>query len=849
MFEPGKQISINGNAVYEYIHTKNQLQVLLCPVPGSNSCAYMRVVRAGSKDEVGVTKSGAAHILEHQSFRIDNGKIWEMARLGDEINASTDLDATKFYIIHQPSQTEEAIKIDAHRFGNHVIPAEAVPIEMHAVKNELERGQRIGSKMFGMTASTAIIQHPYHGQTIGTLSDVVNTTATELDHFRAKFYVPNNATLIFTGNFDPQKTLQHIHRYFGDMPVGLSCNPVHSPEPVQQGLRTIDLNVLSPCPMVCMAFHSPIGNSKESLVLKVISRLTWYNKQGRAKALLDHNILHDVAVYAPRQKDPYLWFLHGTMRVFDSHVQNNMLEMLQTFASVPVSEQRLLTVKRQMRDMWNRATESVSDIMNEIGNGVAIGNWTDIADRHQVLDSITSNDIMQVASTIFRSDNMTVTRVIPTRNIVSLKTITPLVSSHPTAPRVAKLSCKNKAQSWSIIKVAPTTNIICVPQAKYIRASLSAYYPPALKDIASLLTNVSGKKYTTELAALHSDRVFYNESEFIHMAMTFPLSASDIKQAATQMYKYDWLHPVFNEEEVEITKRNMISEMRAQATEQSYYVKSVFIQGLFTGTIYNIPMEQRIRDLTHLTGDHLDRFHQELILNGDNNYITIVAPTLKTAQIVAKQLPVHSVLPVPTMTWISRPRKAAEIQRVCPGVSSFSVMMGQSVPLKGNQSSSIALQCAANILGGGMTSRLMHTVREVMGLGTYGIFCTLKNVNERSDQIFVIQATFSPDSLKEGLACTKQLLRDFCVKGITEKELDFAKECMIGTRQLAADTVDTLQSMVMEEIIKNNDPIKEFAKFEESVKKLTVSQVNFAIHKYIDPETMFSVVYGPEIKK
>ena len=62
MFKPGKQISINGNAVYEYIHTKNQLQVLLCPVPGSNSCAYMRVVRAGSKDEVGVTKSGAAYI-------------------------------------------------------------------------------------------------------------------------------------------------------------------------------------------------------------------------------------------------------------------------------------------------------------------------------------------------------------------------------------------------------------------------------------------------------------------------------------------------------------------------------------------------------------------------------------------------------------------------------------------------------------------------------------------------------------------------------------------------------------------------------------------------------------------
>ena len=151
MWRPGPSATLQQNTVYSYQHQNNNLTVLLCPVPGSSVTAYMRAVKAGSKDEAATTPMGAAHFIEHMSFRIQNGKIWSLASKGDVINAETNMDSTRFYVVHLPEQTEETIQIDAERFQTAAVPADKVPVEMKAVLNELERGEKAGNKMFRTT--------------------------------------------------------------------------------------------------------------------------------------------------------------------------------------------------------------------------------------------------------------------------------------------------------------------------------------------------------------------------------------------------------------------------------------------------------------------------------------------------------------------------------------------------------------------------------------------------------------------------------------------------------------------------------------------------------------------------
>ena len=847
MWKSGESISVSGNSVFEYTHKKNDLRVLLCPISGTNSCSYMRVVHAGSKDEVGISKSGAAHFLEHMSFRIDDGKIWELAAKGDQINANTNLDSTKFFVIHLPEQTEDVLKIDAHRFSNHSVPEDKISVEMQAVKNELlQKHTRTGPRMFAAVTAMAFTAHPYMRQTIGDISDVENSKANEFDNYRDHFYVPNNATLIFTGNFNPQTVLQYVHKYFGNMPKGINCNPVHCPEPAQNGLRISELNISAPCHMLCLAFHTPNGRTKELLTLKIIANLLWKNRSGRGKQLLTSNILHDIGVYCPKQHDPFLFFFHGTMGRPNPSAPHEMLEILQTFSTVPVNEIDLNNGKRQMVDEWDRSTESPSDIMNAIAAGVSIGNWTEISDRHHILSSITKHDIMRVAESIFRKDNMNIVRVVPSSETESqsLPIEVDTTIHRSKAPEINDIRVESETKAnWSVHNIDITTNVLLSPQAKYARATISARFDPKYSDIASLFVKNSGEKGQQELYNLHSNRNFASDHEFVHLNMELPLELGKLKQAASLIINTDWQSPHFDEEEIEIKKRQTISEMRTLEQDQSYMTKSVFVQELFSNTMYHIPITQRIGTLESVTADHMKQFHRKWMIGGDNTIVTILSPTEEMGQNLAKILPTSSQMPVSTMTWKSLPRKAMQSHIPLKGYGSISVMIGQTVPIK-DHPSSIALECAVEIFGGGMTGRLMHIVREEKGLGTYGIYSELKLVNSRTDKIFVISGSFSPDSFDAGMKCTRKLLADFCQKGITEKELEFAKTRMIGSRKISRDNVTELKQACTDEIINGNDPFASFESFDKRVGELTVSKVNDAIKKYLDCTKMIEISCG-----
>ena len=848
MWKSGESISVSGNSVFEYTHKKNDLRVLLCPILGTNSCSYMRVVHAGSKDEVGISKSGAAHFLEHMSFRIDDGKIWELAAKGDQINANTNLDSTKFFVIHLPGQTEDVLKIDAHRFSNHSVPEDKISVEMQAVKNELlQKHTRTGPRMFAAVTAMAFTAHPYMRQTIGEISDVENSKANEFDNYRDHFYVPNNATLIFTGNFNPQTVLQYVHKYFGNMPKGINCNPVHCPEPAQNGLRISELNISAPCHMLCLAFHTPNGRTKDFLTLKIIANLLWKNRSGRGKQLLTSNILHDIGVYCPKQHDPFLFFFHGTMGGPNPSAPHEMLEILQTFSTVPVNEIDLNNGKRQMVDEWDRSTESPSDIMNAIANGVSIGNWTDVSDRHHILSSITKHDLMRVASTVFRKDNMTITSVMPSSETESqslpVKVDTPIHRLKAPASLDIRVESEPKANR-SMHKIGKTTNVLLSHQAKYARASISARFDPKYSDIASLFVKNSGERKQQQLYNLHSNRNFASDHEFVHLNMELPLDIGKLKQAASLITSTDWKSPHFDEQQIEIIKRQMISEMRTLDQDQAFMTKSTFVKGLFSNTVYNIPITRRIETLERVSADHMKQFHRKWIIGGDNTIVTIVSPTVEIGQKLAKILPTSSQRPVSTMSWKSLPRKPMQNHISLKGYGSIAIMIGQTISIKADNPASVALECASEIFGGGMTGRLMHIVREQKGLGTYGIYSELKSVNSRTDKIFVISGSFSPDSFDAGMQCTKELLADFCQNGITEKELEFAKSRMVGNRKILRDDVTELKQACIDEIISGKEPFASFELFDRRVGELTVSLVNNAITTFLDCTKMIEISCG-----
>lgn len=840
MWQPGPSIELQNNPVYSYTHRDNGLKVLLCPVPDSRVCAYMRAISAGSKDENG--KTGSAHFIEHMSFRIQNGKIWSLASKGDVINAETNMDSTRFYVVHLPHQTSDTIRIDSERYKQAAVPADKVPVELHAVINELERGERAGNKMFHTTSALAILEHPYHHSTIGTRFDVSSTTAADMEHFRNQFYVPNNTTLIFSGNFDAAKILQDVHVNFGSIPASETLQTEHTPEPPQQGRRFAELNLEAPCPMICMAFRCPEGSTKDSIVLQCISRLTWHNAQGRAKHLIDTNVLHDVSTYAPRQLNPYLWFMHGTLETSGDlkTAEAQMYDTLETFMTHPVTEEELHACKSSLQDDWSRSVESMTDIMNELGRGVSMGNWKDCADRRVALESVTPADITSVAKLVFRRHHMTVTHVKPVAKSLKAPTVkkmptAPVVKSPKTPPAVAA-----SKTGWSLKSISPGTNILHVPRASYVRVTLSARFSPAQQDIASLF--VSHMKNMPQMtAALHAERNFSHDHEFVHMTMEMPTNVN-VLQKAGNMFNQEWTNPAIHN--INVQKRHMVAEMNAMKKDQGYLTKSHFIKSLFKRTMYHTPLDVRTQRVQNLSKTDIEHFHNSWIGQA-HTMVTIVTPTVDAAATLGKILPANASIPETTLEWQPLARKASTKHIKLAGYGSFQIMLGQTVALKQHTRAAIALECACEILGGGMTGRLMHTVREQKGLGTYGIYAVMQYVSPKTDGIFCIQGTFSPSSIEEGLACTKELLRDWHENGVSHEEFENACESMLGRRIIANDSVDRLHGTVLQYLLHQKSPQEAMEEYESTLKDITLEEVNDTLSEYIDTHKMSEVVVGP----
>ena len=124
----------------------------------------------------------------------------------------------RYYVVHLPEQTQDVIKIDASRFSQKKVPADKVPVESHAVLNEMQRGKQAANLMFSEASATAMKDSAYHATMVQ--QSVKSSTADDMKRYRERYYVPNNATLIFVGNFDPKGVLDGVDSQFGSMAAG-----------------------------------------------------------------------------------------------------------------------------------------------------------------------------------------------------------------------------------------------------------------------------------------------------------------------------------------------------------------------------------------------------------------------------------------------------------------------------------------------------------------------------------------------------------------------------------------------------------------------------------------------------
>jgi predicted Zn-dependent peptidase len=351
--------------------------------------------------------SGAA-----SKYSIANEYDKMLAAIGaDGTNAFTSFDQTVYVNDIPSNQVESWLKIESERFKKLVL--RLFHTELEAVYEEKNRClDSDNDKIFTGILSGLFQKHTYGTQTtIGTIDHLKNPSMVEINKFFNKYYVPNNMAIIMSGDFDPDKVIVDIEKYFG----GFKAKPVEAfkYEPENTITSKIIKEIVGPDPAnVNMAWRLDGSGSRDDDMGEIVALLLYNNRAGLMDINLNQaqKILKSESLFEPL-KDYSLFGLSGEPKEGQSLEEVEKLLMSQInllkkgefpdwLMQAVITDLKLRKTK-DLESNTSRAGEMLSAFTNEL-------KWQNECERLERISKITRQEIIDFTNKKFLETNYVV---------------------------------------------------------------------------------------------------------------------------------------------------------------------------------------------------------------------------------------------------------------------------------------------------------------------------------------------------------------------------------------------------------------------------------------------------------
>jgi predicted Zn-dependent peptidase len=187
-------------------------------------------------------------------------------------NATTDKEFTKYFVSLPRSAFEFWCKMEADRLMAPVMRQFYQERDVVLEERRMRYEDDPGGKLYELLLGIAYQRHPYRDPVIGYEQDIRSLTATQLDTFRKRYYVPSNMVIALVGRVDPELDIKVVEEYFGSIPSG---EPVQRPlieEGRQEGQRRSDISMAA-SPEVVVAYRKPNYPHPDDAPISVLAEI------------------------------------------------------------------------------------------------------------------------------------------------------------------------------------------------------------------------------------------------------------------------------------------------------------------------------------------------------------------------------------------------------------------------------------------------------------------------------------------------------------------------------------------------------------------------------------------------
>lgn len=408
----------------------NGLKIIVKEDHRAPTVTHMVWYRVGSLDEFNAT-TGVAHALEHMMFKgtaaHGPGEFNRLvAAAGGQDNAFTTQDYTAYFQQIPRDALPAMMALEADRMANLRVEDELFSKEIAVIKEERRwrTDDQPRAKVYEALMATVYQAHPYGRPVIGWMQDLDNMRAQDLRDWYARWYGPNNATLVVVGDVAHEAVFKLAADTYGKLASRPLPERKAQAEAPQQGLRSIQVKAPAELPYLMLAWRVPaltqIADTGTPWALQMLAAvLDGYDSARLGRTLVK---ARKVAVSAGAGYDPIsrgqqsLFMLEGvpSKGVSIAELEKALRGELRKVADQGITEAELSRVKAQL------VAGKVFSRDSNMGQAMQIGglemqglSWRDDDTLLERLRSVSRAEVQEAAKLLLSDDTLTRAELLP----------------------------------------------------------------------------------------------------------------------------------------------------------------------------------------------------------------------------------------------------------------------------------------------------------------------------------------------------------------------------------------------------------------------------------------------------
>jgi zinc protease len=399
---------------FERFTLSNGLRVIVHHDDTTPIVAMNILYDVGARDET-PDKTGFAHLFEHLMFggSVNIPKYDEpLENAGGENNAFTSNDVTNYYLTIPGQNLETGFWLESDRMYQLAFSKKSLDVQRNVVTEEFRQthlNQPYGDVWMLIRPMVYKI-HPYQWPTIGKeISHITNARMEDVRAFYNKYYNPNNAVMVISGNVKADEVLRLCEKWFAPI-ENTGINQRNLPgEPDQTEERRLEVERPVPADAIYKVWKMAARLDEDYYPTDLISDMLGNGKSSRfyQKLIKDKRLFTELDAYIMGSFDKGMFCVSGKpapgVSIADAEMAIN--EEISRLCEKSIDEKELQKVKNKVEAAQVFGRMNVLDKAMNLAFAEVLGDAGMVNKELDYYKNVSAIKINEVANRIFRPQN------------------------------------------------------------------------------------------------------------------------------------------------------------------------------------------------------------------------------------------------------------------------------------------------------------------------------------------------------------------------------------------------------------------------------------------------------------